>query len=73
MIQLAATPNRAEAERLAARYRALSPRIESADVPGKGRFYRVRAGSYGSRAEAERALAAAARQSGAKGFVTAAR
>ncbi|HET8733761.1 MAG TPA: SPOR domain-containing protein [Anaeromyxobacteraceae bacterium] len=72
-IQLAATSSRAEAERLAARHRALSPRIEAADVPGKGRVYRVRAGSYGSRAEAERALAAAARQSGAKGFVTATR
>lgn len=73
VIQLAATSSRAEAERLVARHHELSPRIETADVPGKGRLYRVRAGSFGSRAEAERALAVAARQSGAKGFVTAAR
>lgn len=70
-IQLAATQSRAEADKIAARHRGLSPRVEAADVPGKGRFYRVRAGSFASRAEAERFLNDAARESGAKGFVTA--
>lgn len=71
VVQLAATQNRSEAERLAARHRSLSPRIEVADVAGKGRFYRVRAGSFATRAEAERYLAQASRQSGVKGYVTA--
>jgi cell division septation protein DedD len=73
VVQLAATQSRTEADRIAARYRALSPRIEAADVPGKGRFFRVRAGSFATRAEAERYLRDAERESGAKGFVTASR
>ncbi|MFY3746616.1 SPOR domain-containing protein, partial [Anaeromyxobacter sp. Red801] len=73
VVQLAATQSRTEAERIAAKYRALSPRIEAADVPGKGRFFRVRAGSFATRAEAERYLRDAERESGAKGFVTASR
>jgi DedD protein len=70
VVQLAATQNRAEAERLASRHRDLAARIEVADVAGKGRFYRVRAGSFSTRAEAERYLAQASRQSGLKGYVT---
>lgn len=70
-IQLAATQSRAEADKIAARYRGLSPRVEAADVPGKGRFYRVRAGSFASRSDAERFLHDASRETGAKGFVTA--
>ncbi|GAO04881.1 rare lipoprotein A [Anaeromyxobacter sp. PSR-1] len=73
VVQLAATQSRTEAERIAAKYRTLSPRIEAADVPGKGRFFRVRAGSFATRAEAERYLRDAERESGAKGFVTASR
>lgn len=73
VVQLAATQSRTEAERLATRHRSLSPRIEIADVAGKGRFYRVRAGSFATRAEAERYLAQASRQSGLKGYVTSGR
>jgi DedD protein len=72
-IQLAAAQDRAEAERIASRYRSLSPRIEAADVPGKGRFHRVRVGSFDSRDQAERYLRDVNRETGAKGFVTACR
>jgi cell division septation protein DedD len=69
-VQLAAAQDRAEAERTAARFAALNPRIEEADVPGKGRFYRVRVGAFETREAAERYLRDVARETGAKGFVT---
>jgi cell division septation protein DedD len=69
-VQLAASQDRAEAERLATRFAALNPRIEEADVPGKGRFYRVRVGAFDSREAAERYREDVARETGAKGFVT---
>jgi cell division septation protein DedD len=68
-IQLAAAHDRAEAERVAARFAALNPRIEEADVPGKGRFWRVRIGAFDTREAAERYLRDAGRETGAKGFV----
>jgi cell division septation protein DedD len=72
-IQLAAAENRADAERVAARFASLNPRIEEADVPGKGRFFRVRLGSFESKEEAQRYLKDVARETGAKGIVTPAR
>jgi DedD protein len=42
-------------------------------VPGKGRFHRVRVGSFDSRDQAERYLRDVNRETGAKGFVTACR
>jgi len=69
-VQLAAAQDRAEAERTAARFAALNPRIEEAQVPGKGRFWRVRVGSFETRQDAERYLHDVARETGAKGFVT---
>ncbi|HEX9052171.1 MAG TPA: SPOR domain-containing protein [Anaeromyxobacter sp.] len=69
-IQLAAAQDRAEAERTAERFAALHPRIEQADVPGKGRFYRVRVGAFETKPDAERYLRDVARETGAKGFVT---
>jgi DedD protein len=69
-VQLAATQERAEAERIAARHAALGPRIEEADVPGKGRFFRVRVGGFETREAADRYLRDVARETGAKGFVT---
>jgi DedD protein len=68
-VQLAAAQERAEAERIAARHAALGPRIEEADVPGKGRFYRVRVGGFETREAADRYLRDVARETGAKGFV----
>jgi cell division septation protein DedD len=69
-VQLAAAQDRAEAERTAARFAVLNPRIEQAEVPGKGRFWRVRVGAFETRQAAERYLRDVARETGAKGFVT---
>lgn len=71
-IQVAATPRRADAERLARRLAPRKSRIVAADVPGKGRWYRVQVGSYESRDAAKGQLAALSR-SGIQGLVTAAR
>ncbi|BDG06376.1 SPOR domain-containing protein [Anaeromyxobacter oryzae] len=68
-VQLAAAQSRADADRLAAKYPRLSPRVEVAEVPGKGRVYRVRAGRFPDRAAAERYLKSAVRETGAKGYV----
>ncbi len=72
-MQLAASEDRAEAERLATRFAALGPRIEEAVIPGKGRFYRVRVGSFESKDAAQRYLRDVARETGAKGIVTTSR
>jgi len=69
-VQLAASQDRADAERAAARFSALGPRVEEADVPGKGRFWRVRVGAFATREAAERYRDDVARETGAKGFVT---
>ncbi len=69
-VQLAASQDRAEAERIASRFAALNPRIEQAEVTGKGRFFRVRVGGFDSKDDAERYLRDVAREMGAKGFVT---
>ena len=69
-VQLAAAQDHAEAERTATRFAALNPRIEAADVPGKGRFWRVRVGAFETKQAAERYLRDVARETGAKGFVT---
>ncbi len=69
-VQLGASRDRGEAERMTARFAALNPRIEEAEVPGKGRFFRVRVGGFESREDAERYLRDVARETGAKGFVT---
>jgi len=72
-IQLGAVQDRAEAERLAARFRSYSPRIEAADLAGKGRVFRVRVGSFETRDAAARYLSDVSRETGAKGWVTASR
>jgi cell division septation protein DedD len=53
-VQLGASQRREEAEALAHRVQGLGPRIEEADIPGKGHFFRVRVGRFESRADAER-------------------
>lgn len=72
-VQLAAAQERAEADRIATKFSMLNPRVEEANVPGKGRFWRVRVGGFDSREAAERYLRDVARETGAKGFVTPAR
>jgi cell division septation protein DedD len=71
-VQVGAVPRRADAERLAQRLAARKPRIVTADVPGKGRWYRVQVGSYETQDAAKRQLAALARD-GYQGMVTAIR
>jgi DedD protein len=68
-IQLAAAEDRAEADRLAARFASLNARVEEAVVPGKGRFFRVRVGSFDTKEAAQRYLRDAGRETGAKGMV----
>lgn len=69
-IQLAASEDRVEAERLAARFATLNPRVEEALVAGKGRFFRVRIGGFDTKEAAQRYLRDVARETGAKGIVT---
>jgi cell division septation protein DedD len=72
-IQLGASSDRGEADRIAARFEAFRPRVEAAELPGKGRVYRVRVGSFETREAADRYLADVTRETGAKGWVTAGR
>lgn len=53
-VQLGAAQTREEADALSDRVRGLGPRIEEADVPGKGHWFRVRAGRFESRAAADK-------------------
>ena len=68
-VQLVSTSSRAEADKLAARLQEFEPRVESAEVAGKGRVYRVRVGSFPTRAEAEKLLKTLASRTGGKGMV----
>ncbi len=69
-VQIAATQSEAEAQRIQKRHAAEGARVAVAEVPGKGTWYRVRVGSYETRAEAERRRTALS-QKGVKGFVAA--
>jgi cell division septation protein DedD len=72
-VQLVSTSSRAEADRLAGKLQDLEPRVESAEVSGKGRVYRVRVGSFESRSEAERLLRSIAARVGTRGLVVSTR
>jgi cell division protein FtsN len=71
-VQLGAANDRGEAERIAAKFERFKPRIEVAILQGKT-WYRVRVGSFAEKPDAERFLKDLARETGAKGFVTAIR
>ncbi len=70
-IQVGATQDIGEAQRIADRFRGHKPRIVSVDIPGKGRWYRVKVGGFETRPEAERYLQDLARETSTRGFVTA--
>src|SRR5499426_4709742 len=55
-VQIKASPNRAEAEEEVRQLKAqnISAYIVKSDVPGKGVFYRVRAGVFSNRSDANR-------------------
>jgi DedD protein len=70
-LQLGASLNRENAERQAGRLRekGYAPYIVSADVPGKGTWYRVRMGSFPSKDAATRYLQDFKRETQAEAFV----
>jgi hypothetical protein len=68
-VQVGATQSEAEAERIRRRLVSEGARVVIADVPGKGRWYRIKVGSYATRAEADQRRAVLAAE-GVKGFVT---
>jgi len=68
-VQLVSTTSRAEADKLAGKLQEFGPRVEAAEVSGKGRVYRVRVGSFDTRAEAEKMLKTLAPRIGGKGMV----
>jgi DedD protein len=68
-VQLVSTTSRAEADKLAGKLQEFGPRVEAAEVSGKGRVYRVRVGLFETRAEAEKMLKTLSPRSGGKGMV----
>ncbi|HET6440087.1 MAG TPA: SPOR domain-containing protein [Anaeromyxobacter sp.] len=68
-VQLGAAQRREEAEILARKVQALSPRIEEAEVPGKGHFFRVRVGRFTTKAAADKYRADVIRETGIAGVV----
>ena len=71
-IQVASSSTRGDAERIVRKLSERNPRIVVAEVPGKGRRYRVQVGSYPSQEAAKRQLPQLAR-AGIHGVVTASR
>jgi DedD protein len=69
VVQVGSTQDRTEADRIAARFATRGARVVVAEVPGKGRWYRVRLGSFEARDAADRYLRDLERSTGAKGFV----
>jgi DedD protein len=72
-VQVKATQSSGEAEKFAAKLRlqGYHTLVAEADVPGKGRWYRVRVGHFDSRAQAEHYLGDFERETHLSAFVTA--
>ena len=70
-LQLGASPNREDAERQASRLRekGYAPYIVTAEVPGKGTWYRVRMGSFPTKDAASRYLQDFKRETQSEAFV----
>jgi cell division septation protein DedD len=68
-VQVGASNDRSESERIAARFERFAPRIETALVQGKT-WYRVRVGAFATKSAAEKYLKDLSRETGAKGYVT---
>jgi cell division septation protein DedD len=70
-LQLGASQNRDDAERMVSRLRekGYAPYIVTADVPGKGTFYRVRMGSFATKEAAGRYLEDFRRETKTEAFV----
>ncbi len=74
-IQVSASQDRAEADGVVQRLRAegYSPYVVDAVIPGKGHWYRVRLGHFGTKADADRYLKDFKRETRSDAIVTAAR
>lgn len=70
-LQLGASPNREDAERMVSRLRekGYAPYITTAEVPGKGTYYRVRMGNFATREAATRYLEDFKRETKTEAFV----
>jgi len=68
-VQVGASNDRSESERIAAKFERFAPRIETALVQGKT-WYRVRVGAFATKSAAEKYLKDLSRETGAKGYVT---
>jgi cell division septation protein DedD len=68
-VQVGASKDKAEAERIAGRFRSYGPRVEEAEIAGKGTWFRVRVGSFPTREAAERYREDLSRETGVKGYV----
>ncbi len=68
-IQVGASQDLGEAHRILDRFKGHRGRIVAADIPGKGRWYRVRLGAFETKDDAERYLRDLVRETGVKGFV----
>jgi len=73
-LQVASLPSRDAAEKTLKRLekKGLEPYVVEADVPGKGRYYRVKIGSYASKSEADEAAEEVAEKVGSRPIVTSA-
>lgn len=57
-VQLGATPDAAEAQKIVQKLQdaGFTPYVVEVDVPGKGRFHRIRSGAFATREEADKHL-----------------
>jgi DedD protein len=71
-VQAGALPSQSEADAMVQTLarKGLSAYVVVADLPGKGTYYRVRVGRFGSKDEADRYLVDFKRETGMDGFVT---
>jgi cell division septation protein DedD len=71
-LQISSTQMRPEADRVAARLRnkGYAPFVVQAEVPGRGKWYRVRLGNFATKEAATRYLADFRRETRLDGFVT---
>ena len=71
-LQLSSSPNRSDAEKVAARLKdkGYSPYVVASDVPGKGTWYRVRMGRFSNKDAASNYLHSFHRDTKLQAFVT---
>jgi septal ring-binding cell division protein DamX len=68
-LQLSSFPDKSEAEAYAKRFTAQGAFIVASEIPGKGTWYRVRVGNYGSSQEAIAAKGAFEKQTNTIAYI----